>query len=352
MDRVVEVFNLVNSSGTPAQQVRPRTRPHLLAVAGGPRRVPGDAGEHTKSRTSTSISSFYTRCTTIVATGSALYEPLYKTPIDEVEAAWPKVTKALDYVLNVLRGDAYIDAASTFPSTHSRYPARVPISRARIEPRSTLIREAELPALDVRRDDVGPIQRELRDEAPRGHRGTQGGRSAGPAPRQLDPRSRSDQGRGEGPRSAACRSPFFPMTYVVARSRGAVDWFKGVAALPEGNRQVVRPRDPSHLSARPPLQVAATTARTPRTSGSSTRSPTSHTSQSKRTSASPRRSLRSISEGAREVPRRAQAAGRPAEPGALERQAVRELPGGPPTAAADAINTYMDSLLQSRISRA
>lgn len=228
MDRVVEVFNLVNSSGTRLSKsdlalahicsLWPEARDQFRAAQSEQRKLNFDFDL-----------SFYTRCTTIVATGSALYEPLYKTPIAEVKNAWPKVTRALDYVLNVLRGDAFIDSAHTFPSTSVVIPLIAYLARtgrphfdSDADKRSFL---HWMYAAMMWGRYSGSSETKLQEDIE--------ALKADDPPAQLRENLIRDRGRikveAKDLEAAGVASPFFPMTYVVARSRGAVDWFNGVA---------------------------------------------------------------------------------------------------------------------------
>jgi hypothetical protein len=228
MDRVVEVFNLVNSSGT-------RLSKSDLALAHICSQWP-DAREqfraaqevHGKQDFEFDL-SFYTRCTTVVATGSALYEPLYRTPIDDVRGAWPKVTQALDYLLNVLRGDAYIDSARTFPSSNVVVPLVAYLARTG---RPAFENDASkrafihwMYAAMMWGRYSGSSETKLQEDV-------EAVKSADP-PARLRENLIRDRGRikveAKDLDGAGVTSPFFPMTYVVARSRGAIDWFNGVA---------------------------------------------------------------------------------------------------------------------------
>jgi Uncharacterized conserved protein len=228
MDRVVEVFNLVNSSGTPLSK-SDLALAHICSLWPEARDEFRSAqAVHRKDNFDFDL-SFYTRCTSIVATGSALYEPLYKTPIDDVKAAWPKVTAALDYVLNVLRGDGYIDAAWTFPSTTVVVPLVAYLARTG---RAHFDSDAEkrsflhwMYAAMMWGRYSGSSETKLQEDIE--------GLKADDPPAQLRENLIRDRGRikveAKDLDGAGVRSPFFPMTYVVARSRGAVDWFNGVA---------------------------------------------------------------------------------------------------------------------------
>lgn len=228
MDRVVEVFNLVNSSGTKLSKSDlalahicskwPEAREHFWAAK---REYAGQGFDFDLS--------FYTRLTSIVATGSALYDPLYKAPIEDVKAAWPKVRKALDYVFNVLKGDAFIDNASTFPSMYVVIPLAAFFATSNrgsfdseTQKRSFLhwmyaalmwgrysgSTETKLQAdIEALKSDDPPAKLRENIIAERGRIKVEA--------KDLD--------------GAGVRSPFFPMCYIVSRSRGAVDWFNGVA---------------------------------------------------------------------------------------------------------------------------
>jgi hypothetical protein len=228
MDRVVEVFNLVNSSGTRLSK-SDLALAHICSLWPEAREEFRKAQAVHQSENFAFDLSFYTRCTAIVATGSALYEPLYKTPIEDIKAAWPKVTQALDYVLNVLRGDAYIDAASTFPSTTVVAPLVTYLARTG---RSNFDSEAHkrsflhwMYAAMMWGRYSGSSETKLQEDI-------EALKSDDP-PAQLRENLIRDRGRikveAKDLELAGVTSPFFPMTYVVARSRGAVDWFNGVA---------------------------------------------------------------------------------------------------------------------------
>lgn len=228
MDRVVEVFNLVNSSGTRLSKsdlalahicsLWPEARDHFRAAQDAHRQQNFDFDL-----------GFYTRCMAIVATGSALYEPLYKTPIDDVKSAWPKVTTALDYVLNVLRGDAFIDSATTFPSTTVVIPLVAYLAQTG---RSNFDSDADkrqflhwMYAAMMWGRYSGSAETKLQEDI-------EALKGADP-PAQLRENLIRDRGRikveAKDLENAGVSSPFFPMTYVIARSRGAIDWFNGVA---------------------------------------------------------------------------------------------------------------------------
>jgi len=228
MDRVVEIFNLVNSSGTPLSK-SDLALAHICSLWPEAREEFRGAKRRYADMKFDFGLDFFTRCTTIVATGSALYEPLYKTSIDLVRTAWPKVMKALDYVLNVLRGDAYIDDAATFPSTTVLIPL---VAYLAMSGRTGFDSDSHtksflhwMYAAMMWGRYSGSSETKLQSDVE--------------ALKDSDPPARlrenliADRGRirveAKDLEGAGTQSPFFPMTYVVARSRGAVDWFHGTA---------------------------------------------------------------------------------------------------------------------------
>lgn len=228
MDRVVEIFDLVNSSGT-------RLSKSDLALAHICSKWPEARESFREAQKAYAADgfdfdlSFYTRLTSIVATGSALYDPLYKMSIDAVKAAWPKVRKALDYVFSVLKGDAYIDRGSTFPSMFVVIPLVAYLARTGrsqfdddVSKRSFL--HWMFAALMWGRYS-GSTETKLQADI-------EALKAADP-PVQLRENLIAERGRikleAKDLEGAGTASPFFPMAYIVARSRGAVDWFNGIA---------------------------------------------------------------------------------------------------------------------------
>jgi hypothetical protein len=229
MDRVVEVFNLVNSSGTPLSK-SDLALAHICSMWPEAREEFRDAQARCSKKGFWFDLSFFTRCVAVVATGSAIYDPpLYRTPIDDIKGAWPKVQKALDYVLNVLRGDAYIDSASTLPSSSVLVPLVAFLAAggkssfdSDVQKRSFL---HWMYAAMMWGRYSGSSETKLQADI-------EALKSDDPPPKLRD-NLILDRGRirvePKDLEGAGIRSPFYPMTYVVARSRNAVDWFNGVA---------------------------------------------------------------------------------------------------------------------------
>ena len=225
IERVVDIFNLVNSSGTNLSK-SDFGLAHICAS--------WPEARHTLRETQRRLETHHfefgldilTRMASTVATGSALYEPLYNTPIEKVKEAWRLVEPALDYVVNFLRSDAYIDASVHLKSPYPLIPLVVHLTRtggvfrtererrdflhwmfaALMWGRYTATTETKLNADVAALSEADPTAR-LRDNL-------------------IKERGRIEVQARDLER-ASVRSTFYPMTYIVARARGAVDWFNG-----------------------------------------------------------------------------------------------------------------------------
>jgi hypothetical protein len=225
MERVVEIFNLVNSAGT-------RLSKSDLALAhiaaSWPEARETFRGAHAKF-TEHGFDfdlDFFTRTTSVVATESALYEPLYRTPIEQVQESWTKVERVLEYLINLLRANAYVDSVKTLPSDYPLVP---------------------LVSYLAANGETFSSPQEERDFMHWFYAALMWGRYSGSAETKLNAdvtvtleadapnalRAKLLQERGRikvDPTDLASRgtaSTFYPMTYIVMRSRGATDWFNG-----------------------------------------------------------------------------------------------------------------------------
>ena len=225
IDKVVEIFNLVNSKGTKLSK-SDLALAHVCSSWPGARQTLREGQARYEGHHFHFGLDILMRMTSTVATGSGLYEPLYVTPIEDVKAAWQKAARSLDYLINVLRADAYIDSDANLKSPYPLIPLIVKLSRsdgafatqhekrdflhwmfaAMMWGRYSASIETKLNA------DIAALQTE-------------------DAPNKLRDNILRERGRIEVQASdldkAGVSSTFYPMTYIVARARGAVDWFDG-----------------------------------------------------------------------------------------------------------------------------
>ncbi len=225
MEQVVEIFNLVNSAGT-------RLSKSDLALAHISASWP-EARETFKSAQTKFAEhgfdfnlDFFTRTTSVVATDSALYEPLYRTEIETVKDSWKTVEGVLDYIINLLRADAFIDSAKTLPSDYPLVPLVSYLSK----------NGGQFASSQEKRDFLhwffaalmwgrysGSAETKLNADV--------AATFEGDAPNALRGKLLQERGRIKvDPTDLEGRgtlSTFYPMTYVVMRAREATDWFNG-----------------------------------------------------------------------------------------------------------------------------
>lgn len=225
MERVVEIFNLVNSAGTRLSK-SDLALAHIAASWPEAREVFKAAQAKFAKHGFDFGLDFFTRATSTVATGSALYEPLYRTPIDKVKGAWARVERVLEYVINLMRAEAYVDSVKTLPSA---FPL-IPLVSYLAQGNETFASPAE------RRDFLhwfyaalmwgrysGSAETKLNADVAATHEDD--------VPNALRAKLLQERGRIKVDPSDLERrgtaSTFYPMTYIVMRARGATDWFNG-----------------------------------------------------------------------------------------------------------------------------
>jgi len=126
---VVEIFNRVNSAGTPLSRAD-------LAMAHICTFWPEARGEITSFVNDMDKHGFglepayLVRATSAVAGGSVNFDAgFYRLSSDAVQGAWPKVRAAFEYMVNVLRHDGYIDSLGDLPSPLVLIPMVVHLAR-------------------------------------------------------------------------------------------------------------------------------------------------------------------------------------------------------------------------------
>ncbi len=123
MDQVVKIFNLVNKQGTPLSK-SDLALSHICALWPEARQEMRTLQNELAGQGFAFDLSFYVRCTAAVATNAGTFEPLYRleNPVEEIKTAWQRARKAIEYLLNILRNDAYIDSSSALVSDYVLVP--------------------------------------------------------------------------------------------------------------------------------------------------------------------------------------------------------------------------------------
>ena len=121
MEEAVQIFNFVNSKGTKLSK-SDLALSAICALWPEARQVMRKAQDEFKGAGFDFGLDFYIRCTSSVATESGRYEPLYRVPAKKIQAAWERAKKALEYLLNVLRFDAFIDSSGNLATDMALVP--------------------------------------------------------------------------------------------------------------------------------------------------------------------------------------------------------------------------------------
>ncbi len=137
LDKVVEIFNLVNKTGTTLNESD-------LALA-----IITSNWPEIKDRFRSKIDEyrtynydlsfrFLTRCLNILTTGRGKYtSEIGEITKEEFEAAWTKLNKILPHLINILRENAYIDSSTDYSSVYVLYVLIYYLSRKNLKFEST-----------------------------------------------------------------------------------------------------------------------------------------------------------------------------------------------------------------------
>ncbi|MFC1932280.1 DUF262 domain-containing protein [Chloroflexota bacterium] len=232
-DEVVRIFNLVNSSGMTLSKADlalahicaswPDARQELKAVHS---RM-GQEGFNLASQRGKEL-EFWVRSLAAIATGSVLLDSsFYKSDTDIIKDAWPKVAKAAEYLINILRTDAYVYSSDRLSTPYVLVPLLKYLSKhgyifsTEYEKKQLLhwfyaaqmwARYSSAMESDLQRDI-----KTFESENPIGELISNIILKTGRIkvePRDLQARSRS--------------SPFFNIAYFTTCDLGAIDWFNGM----------------------------------------------------------------------------------------------------------------------------
>ncbi len=226
MEEVIHIFNLVNSQGTRLSK-SDLALSHICALWPEARQEMRSAREEFKETGFDFGLDFYVRCTSSVATSSGRYEPLYQASVQDIKSAWERAKKALEYLINILRFDAFIDSSANLATDMVLVPLVVYLANGagkfqhHREQRSFL--HWMYAALMWARYS-GSTETKLQEDLE--------GLRANDPPARLRENLIADRGRirveGSDLKGRTSQSPFFTLCYVAARAAGAVDWFSGL----------------------------------------------------------------------------------------------------------------------------
>ena len=227
IEEIVKVFNLVNSSGTPLKKAD-LALAKVCSYWPEARETLRHARKYFKNVGFSFDMEFFTRSISSVAVGNIYFEGGFdKATRIEIEEAWNKAFHMLEYVINLLKTDAFIDSTDNLTTPYVLVPLIVHLTRrggvfkgesekkkflhwmfaALMWGRYSGSMESSLQAdLNTLSDD-DPVDALLKNIL----------RDRGRI--RVEPQDLEGKGTN---------SSFYTMAYIVARSRSAVDWFTGV----------------------------------------------------------------------------------------------------------------------------
>lgn len=227
IDDAIDVFDLVNSQGTPLSKAD-LALAHITGKWPQARRVMKDKIRELEAKHFDLDLTFMVRCLTGVVRGRALFETVHEAPADDLKQGWARLTKILDYLVTVLAGHANMHSTDDLNTTNVLVPAVVYLSRHDVKFASDRAMHHFIHWMyaasawarytsqtDQRLDhDIAIIQRsdspwaELVDAI-------------------IDQRGRI-QVKASDFEGRTTQHPLYRMTHVLAKSQGAIDWFNGI----------------------------------------------------------------------------------------------------------------------------
>jgi hypothetical protein len=226
-EEVVDVFNRVNSAGTPLTKADLATA-HICTIWPEAREALRGFSKEMEQHSFGVDLDFLVRSIAGVASGSVLLEgSFFKVPMEDLQVAWKKVRTSFEHLVNVLRHDAFIDSIGDLPTKNVLIPTTIYLARHGCAftdetVKRKFIRWMFLAGLWGRYSGSAEttMQKDvslLEAEDPTGDL----------VGRIIDQRGRVRlEAQDLANRSAL--SPYYKFSYIVARGNGAMDWFTGL----------------------------------------------------------------------------------------------------------------------------
>ncbi|MBP9037827.1 MAG: DUF262 domain-containing protein [Candidatus Cloacimonas sp.] len=222
----IDIFDLVNSQGTKLSEAE-LALTHITGKWAQARRIMKKKIDDLKELDFSFDLSFMTRAMTVMVTKRALYETIHSYPKEALIEGWEKLSTILDYLVNILPHQAFIHSTSDMSTTNLLIPiiAYLSINGGKFPDEKNLKRALYFICTSMAwarysgqtdqklEYDVSVIMRENNpwdklSEALIDQRG------------RIEVKPSDLEGR-------TMANPLYRITYIVAKSQGAVDWFNG-----------------------------------------------------------------------------------------------------------------------------
>jgi hypothetical protein len=228
VDEVVEIFNRVNSAGTPLTKADLAIA-HVCSVWPEAREELRGYSKKMEQHGFGVDLNFLIRCVAALASGSVLLEgTFYRVAAEDLQLAWKRLKQSFDHLVNVLRHEAFIDRKKDLATDYALIPPTVYLAQnggaftddlvkrkfirwiylASIWSRYTGSTDTKLQrdvaiVLNGGNDPVDDLVGQILDERGR-----------------VELEAKDIEGK-------SVQSAVYRFTYVVARARDAEDWFTG-----------------------------------------------------------------------------------------------------------------------------
>ena len=227
IDDAIDVFDRVNSLGTKLTEAE-LALTHVTGKWPEARRVLKAKLDTLKAAEFDFGLAFMTRGLVCTTTNHALYELIHTTPRPQLEKGWERLSRTVDYLLNILPGNAFVHSTSDLSSLNPlipliqylnqnnlRFSTNEELRRAIHWFCTAQIHQRYGGQADSRLErDVTVV---LREESPWASLLDQIADQRG----RIDVSPNDFEGRG-------ISHPLYRMTLILAKAHGAVDWFNGV----------------------------------------------------------------------------------------------------------------------------
>lgn len=229
VEEVVSIFNRVNRAGTPLTKADVALA-HVCSIWPEARAEMRTFQSEMSGHGFAVDFNFLVRCLAGVATGSIVLEGSFlKAPAEDLQAAWNEMQAAFEHLVNVLRHEAFIDDLSDLPTNYVLVPLTIYLAQQRGRFPTDLIKKRfirwlYLAGLWARYS--GAAETKLQQDV-----ALVSSRDKDPTP-ELEGAILKERGRvaleGSDLAEVGIASAVARFSYVLARSRGAQDWFTGI----------------------------------------------------------------------------------------------------------------------------
>ncbi len=227
VDNAIDVFDRVNRQGTKLTDAD-LALAHICGKWPQARQIMKDKITELSKNYFYFELNFLVRCLTGTVRGGALFETIHNSPSDDLKEGWKKVSKALDYIINILPTHANIHSTEDLNSTNVLVPLVVYLGRNNLKFKSLMDMKTFIHWIyaahtwarytsqtDQRLDhDISILLRSRNPtknliEAIIEQRG------------RIEVKANDLQGKW-------IQDPLYKMTYILSKAKGAIDWFNGI----------------------------------------------------------------------------------------------------------------------------